>query len=407
VIIRMDDSKVPSEIQELEKGLLAKVAGQDRAIKQFVRVHETFMAGMNDPKKPLSTLLFVGPTGSGKTHIVETFANLMDVSLIKVDCAEYQESHEIAKLLGSPPGYVSSDVPPRITQELIEAKFKGKGPKYAIILFDEIEKAHRAVHQLLLGIMDRATLTSGKNKEIDFSKCIVVMTSNLGSGEVKKLLQTSGGYGFVKTAEAAAAATTLDEDIYRASKSAVMKFFSPEFFNRIDRMIVFRALTDDVLRQILDIELTLIQDRILKAGKFVSVEASARAKDFLIKEGTSKEFGARELRRTLERHLVTKLTRAFATIQAVSGDMVLADKEPEIEDMVLDISKGAMEIPKPKTEDSTVKKPIAVYVEPENPESLQPLESIRNPGYCARCGFRWYPAHLCGDLFYCGDKPKR
>ena len=416
---RLDESVVPAEIQELERAMASKVAGQDRAIKQFVRVHETFMAGLAPADRPLSVMLFVGPTGSGKTHVVETFAELMDVTLIKIDCAEFQASHEISKLLGSPPGYVGGEIPPKITKESIEAKWSNsKGPKYSVILFDEIEKGHNALHQILLGIMDRGTITTGKNVTIDLKQCIIVMTSNLGSGEVKKLLRTNGGYGFIKNAEVGkpGGESSIDQEIYTASKEAVTKFFTPEFFNRVDKMIVFRSLTDEMLRRILDIELVRVQDRVLKSGKFVSVEASNRGKDFLIEKGTSKEFGARELRRTIERYLISKLTRAFTTKQAEDGDMLIADKEPNDSGLTLDIAKDAMVIPsKEEPENKTtdiVHQPRRVYIDPENRYASTPYRGVNNSDYCGRCGYRWYTAHKCFDLVQREDldlykKPRR
>jgi ATP-dependent Clp protease ATP-binding subunit ClpB len=401
---RLDESIVPSEIQELQQLMTDKVAGQGRAVNQFVRVHETVLAGMTPEKRPLGVFLFVGPTGSGKTHVAETFAEIQDVTLIKVDCAEFQHSHETAKLIGAPPGYVGGETQPIINKDAIEAKWAKSKNKYTIVLFDEIEKGNAALHQILLGIMDRAVMKTGKNVEVDLSRCIIVLTSNLGSGEVKKLLRTSGGYGFgVRDKEVTdGGELALDDEIYRASKDAVKKFFSPEFFNRIDRMVVFRALSEDTLRKILNIELERIQDRLLKANKFVFVEVSNRGKDFLIQEGTSKELGARELRRTIERRLVSKLVRAFATLQAESGDMIVADKETDIDGLTLDIAKGVMEIPQPAAAEPTttavVKKPKRAYIEPEDKNLPKPAPGSVDPEYCARCGFRWYPAHLCFDL---------
>ena len=395
---RFDDTIVPSEIAELQQQMATKVAGQDRAVEQFVRVQETISSGLAPTDKPLGIFLFVGPTGSGKTHAAETFAEIQDVTLIKLDCAEFQHSHEVAKLVGAPPGYVGREVPPRLNKKAIEEKWAKSKNKYSMVLFDEIEKAHQSVHQILLGIMDRGIMTSGDNEPVDLKKCIIVLTSNLGSGEVKKLLKTSGGYGFgVRNKEDVSGELALDDEIYRASKNAVQKFFSPEFFNRIDRTVVFRALTESTLRRILDMELNRIQDRILKANQFVSVEISERGRDFLIQEGTSKEYGARELRRTLERYLVSKLTRALVTQQAQSGDMIVADKEPGTKGLTLDIAKNIMEVPTAETA-STVKKPRAVHIEPDYPHAPASIESALNPGYCGRCGLRWYSSHICNDL---------
>jgi len=399
---RLDESIVPLEILELQTKMSAKVAGQDRAVEQFVRVQETILSGLMSPDRPLGVFLFVGPTGSGKTHVAETFASVQDVTLIKVDCAEFQHSHEVAKLIGAPPGYVGREVKPKINKEAIEAKWEKSKNKFSVILFDEIEKSHQAFHQILLGIMDRGVMTTGDNVAVDLKKCIIVMTSNLGSGEVKKLLQTSGGYGFeVRNKKSTSSGElALDDEIYRASKGAVQKFFSPEFFNRIDRMVVFRSLGEETLRKILNIELDLVQDRVMKANKFVHVEVSNRGKDFLIEEGTSKEYGARELRRTIERHLVAKLTRAFATKQAASGDMVVADKEPGVKGFTLDIAKNVMEIPVPAPVpgELIVNKPKPTFITPENPNAREGGPGKLDAGYCARCGFRWYAAHICFDL---------
>jgi ATP-dependent Clp protease ATP-binding subunit ClpA len=400
----MDESIVPDEIVKLEQDLSDRVAGQDRAIKQFVRMHEFVLGGLTPQDRPLGVVLLVGPTGSGKTHIAETFCDIMKISLIKVDCAEFQQSHEIAKLIGSPPGYLGhKDTKPVITKEAITKRWsEPNAPKYSMILFDEIEKAHNAFHQILLGIMDRGTLTLGTNETVDLKNCIIVVTSNLGSGEVKKLLQT-GGYGFVKKNEGTSVSgeLALDEDIYRASKDAVKKFFSPEFFNRIDLMVVFRSLTEDVLRRILDIELKIVQDRVLKAGKFIHIDVTNRGKELLIAEGTSKEYGARHLRRSIERFLVSKITRALTTKQAQPGDMILADHEPGAKGLVLDIAKGAMEIPQPTEKPvctAIVKKPKHAFINPEDRQAASPYRSAIDPEYCGRCGFRWYDKHLCADL---------
>ncbi len=396
--MRLDESIAPKEIQDLETGLKAKVAGQDRAVSQFSRVHETYMSGLQRKNRPLAVFLFVGPTGSGKTHIVETFCDIQGVKMIKVDCAEFQHSHEIAKLIGSPPGYVGAEIPPVITKDAIEEKWDNEHPRYTVVLFDEIEKAHTSLHQILLGIMDKATLTTGKNVKVDMSNTIVVMTSNLGSTAINNLLGGNSGMGFIEMTENR---SVQDNDIYKTAKKAVRSFFSAEFFNRIDKMIVFQPLSDEVLKRILEIELKNVQDLVLKSDKFVSVDVSSRGKDFLLKEGTSREFGARELRRTLDRFLISKLVRAFATKSAVNGDMILADVEPGDEKMVLDITKEAMAIPEPEKPANTgtaIMSPRKVYIEPENPLSRTPYQGVRDPDFCARCGYRWYDKHNCAVL---------
>jgi len=392
---RYDESIVHPEIKRLEEELKKYVIDQDRAVKQFVRIHESYLADLGRPGRPMQNLLFVGPTGSGKTLVVEKFCEITNVSLIKVDCAEFQHDHETAKLIGAPPGYVGGEVKPKINKEAIEAKWKEpNAPQYSVVLFDEIEKANVSFHQMLLGILDKGTLTSGKNVQIDMTKCVVVMTSNLGSREVKKILKNSG-LGFILNQSKGDS----DESIYRHSKAVVEAFFSPEFFNRLDRMVVFRPLSPEAIRKIVDVELKYVQDRLLQANKFIGLQTSENAKAFLIKEGTSPEYGARELKRAIERFLESKLRRGIASNQMETKDIIEIDHEELADDLSLTILKGALILPKAKpAEPVEVNQPRAAKVEPEDPNARHPFPSIKYQDYCGRCGFRWYDKHLCFDL---------
>jgi ATP-dependent Clp protease ATP-binding subunit ClpB len=382
--VKLDESKVPDEVQKLEEYLRSKVIGQDRAIKQFVRAYEVFLSEMKHPDRPLGVLLFLGPTGVGKTRLVEVFAEYLWKSkdaLIKLNCAEFQAAHEISKVIGAPPGYVGhketkeNDDKQIFTNTRIEKYWK-QGPKFTPILFDEIEKAHPAFHKLLLGIFDRGELTTGHNEKIDFRNTLIVMTSNLGAKDVNSFLGDRR-YGFQTTSSQTS--DQVDQEIYKISKEAVKSFFDPEIVNRIDRTVVFRPLNSDDLGKILDIELDRIQERIIAANKVVILNVSQRAKNCLLSEGTSKEYGARELSRTIERLLVSKLTRAFSTRQATNGDMVLADVEQASKEVSLEIMKGVIDLP-----DSWVR-----------PEALHPFESAYKPGRCGRCGSAWQTDHQC------------
>ncbi len=245
-------------------------------------------------------------------------------AVVKVDCAEFQHSHEIAKLIGSPPGYLGHrETPAALTQETLD-RCHTESTKLSLVLFDEIEKASDALWQLLLGILDKGTLTLGDNRRVDFSRCLIFLTSNLGSHEVMNLM--NGGLGF--------AAARIDEDeeldqkIYRAATDAARRKFSPEFMNRIDKVIVFRALTPQHLEQILDIELERVQQRIMRAtagGHQFVFCCTAPARDFLLQEGTDMKFGARHLKRSIERHLVFPLSNLIATQQIRFGDLVTVD----------------------------------------------------------------------------------
>src|SRR5687768_1305683 len=195
--VLLDPEMRSSEVLDFERRLLSKIVGQDRAVRRIVNMYQIYLSGMTMPGRPIGNLLFPGPTGSGKTRAVEASAEILFGSpraFIKIDCAEFQHSHEIAKLVGSPPGYLGHrETPPLLTQEAIDQHQTDRA-RFSFILFDEIEKANDALWQLLLGILDKATLTLGDNRRVDFSKAMVIMTSNLGAREMSELI--SGGIGF-------------------------------------------------------------------------------------------------------------------------------------------------------------------------------------------------------------------
>jgi ATP-dependent Clp protease ATP-binding subunit ClpB len=335
--ILLDPTQKSNDAQGFERNLLARVVGQERAVGQISNLYQIYLSGMASPGRPVGNLLFLGPTGSGKTRIVEASAEILfgDIrAVIKIDCAEFQHSHEIAKLIGSPPGYLGHrETPPLLTQEAID-QYHTDSLKLTFLLFDEIEKANEALWQLLLGILDKATLTLGDNRRVDMSRCIVFMTSNLGAGEMSELI--SGGIGFAPPASSAVQESELDHKIYRTALEASKRKFSPEFMNRIDKVVVFRTLQTEHLQQILDIELGMIQERIFNSrgeGKFV-FHCTASAKNFLLKEGTDVKYGARHLKRTMERHLVYPLSNLVATSQVSLGDMVKIDYDEVNEKLI-------------------------------------------------------------------------
>ncbi|HYY42436.1 MAG TPA: AAA family ATPase, partial [Pyrinomonadaceae bacterium] len=248
------DQKSP-RAQEFEEKLAARIVGQERAVRRMSGLYQIFLAGMNPPNRPVGTMLFLGPTGSGKTRVVEAAAEVLfgdPNAVIKIDCAEFQHSHEIAKLIGSPPGYLGHrETSPMLTQENLD-RYHNDDTKLSLVLFDEIEKASDSLWQLLLGILDKATLTLGDNRRVDFSKTMVVLTSNLGAREMSELI--SGGIGFAPAKGAKNPNDTeVDQKIYRTAVEAARRKFSPEFMNRIDKVVVFRSLKEHHLRQILDL----------------------------------------------------------------------------------------------------------------------------------------------------------
>jgi ATP-dependent Clp protease ATP-binding subunit ClpA len=313
-----------AQAETLEAWLNSRVIGQERAIRSLSSLYQVFQAGMTDSTRPVGTMLFLGPTGSGKTHVVEMAAEMLfgtRNALIKIDCAEFQHSHEIAKLIGSPPGYLGHrETPPMLTQENLD-RHRTECDPFTFVLFDEIEKASDALWQLLLGVLDRSTLTLGDNRKVDFSKTIIIMTSNLGAKEMGELV--TGKVGFAPASGAELQEDNLDYKIYQVAKAAARRQFSPEFMNRIDKIVVFRALKHEQLRLILDLELQAVQQRIdkNKAVHFNFI-VSEEAKEYLLGEGVDHRYGARHLKRAVERLLVAPLANLSATRQAEEGDTV-------------------------------------------------------------------------------------
>ena len=313
------------ESQEFEAALRGKVVGQEEGVRALVDLYQVFCAGMSSVGRPVGNLLFLGPTGSGKTRIVEAAAEILfgdPRAVIKVDCAEFQHSHEIAKLIGSPPGYLGHrETHPLITQEAL-AQYHTEKLKLSFLLFDEIEKASDALWQLLLGILDKATLTLGDNRRVDLSQTMIFLTSNLGGGEITELM--TGGMGFVQPKDKTA--DRLDVKVERTAQEAAKKKFSPEFMNRLDKVVVFHPLRHEQLEQILEIELGMVQQRVLDTGRgqFLFRVAPA-ARRFLLQEGTDIKYGARHLKRAIEKHVVYPLANLLATEQINLGDMLVID----------------------------------------------------------------------------------
>jgi len=322
----LDPTRRSNDAQQFEAALRRKVVGQDPAITKVTEIYQMFLAGLNPPRRPVGNLLFLGPTGSGKTRVVEAMAESLfgdPRACIKIDSAEFQHSHEIAKLIGSPPGYLGHrETHPVLTQEALGQWHTDK-LKLSILLFDEIEKASDALWQLLLGILDKATLTLGDNRRIDFSQCIIVLTSNLGAWEMSNLI--NGGLGFAQ--KPANMDAKLDTKIDSTAVDAARRKFSPEFMNRIDKIVVFRTLRAEHLEQILEIELGMVQQRLLQTtgnNQFV-FSCTPRVKQFLISQGTDLKYGARHLKRAIERHIVFPLADLVATSQVKLGDFIRID----------------------------------------------------------------------------------
>jgi len=330
MIILDPDAKSP-RAQDFENGLRSRVIGQERAVRSIASLYQVFQAGMTNTTRPIGTMLFLGPTGAGKTHVVEVAADKLfgnPNAVIKIDCAEFQHSHEIAKLIGSPPGYLGHrETSPMLSQENLD-RYRTEEHPFTFVLFDEVEKASDALWQLLLGVLDKGRLTLGDNRQVDFSQTIIIMTSNLGAKEMSELI--TGSIGFAPSKKAGAQESDLDQKIYRTAMEAARKKFSPEFMNRIDKVVVFRSLKHEQMRQILELELRAVQRRIDEGmGERFIFKVSDEAKEFLLREGVELRYGARHLKRAIERFVVNALANLAATGQARLGDVVVIDLNAE------------------------------------------------------------------------------
>jgi len=330
---QLDPNRRSKTVEDFERTLRKKIIGQDTAVDAVIDVFQMFTAGLNPPHRPIGNLLFLGPTGTGKTRVVEAMAETLfgdDHAFIRIDCGEFQHSHEISKLIGSPPGYLGHrETHPVLTQEAINQWHTDK-LRMTILLVDEIEKASDTLWQLLLGILDKATLTLGDNRRVDLSSCFIIMTSNLGAAEMTHLADGSR-LGFNTAKGILVIDSDLDERITRAAREAAKRKFSPEFMNRIDKTVVFKTLRREHLEQILELELEAVQRRILSASgssQFI-FGCSVEVKTLLLHEGTDPKYGARHLKRAIERNLVFPLSNLVATAQIHIGDYVKIGLEDE------------------------------------------------------------------------------
>jgi len=333
--VMLDPKRRGVEAEKLYKRLSRLVVGQEEAIREIVEVYQLYRTGMNAPGRPIGNFLFLGPTGCGKTRLVEATAECLvndPKAVIKIDCAEFQHSHEIAKLIGSPPGYLGHrETHPLLSQEAID-RFHTDKVKISFVLFDEIEKASDALWNLLLGILDKAVLTLGDNRRVDFSNAMIFMTGNLGAKEMDSLLRPRLGFEAAARLQPATAGSVeeINGKMNRSATEAARRKFTPEFMNRLDKIVVFKPLGKAELRRIVDIELEAVQRRIANQAADRSFEfaVTEAGKNFLLEEGTDVRYGARHLKRSIDRLLVQPLASLIASGQVRGGDELSVDHEP-------------------------------------------------------------------------------
>jgi len=330
---RLEPSRLGDDLESFRAALGSRVVGQRPAIDAVTEAYQIFRAGLSSPDRPLGSFLFLGPTGTGKTNLVEAMAEVCFEdrrAMLKIDCAEFSHSHEVARLVGSPPGYLGhQETNPYLSSSNL-LRYQTADFPFTLLLFDEIEKANDALWQLLLGVLDKARLTLGTNKEVDLSSCFIFLTSNIGSRSVSDILAPRLGFE--------TGGCEPEDRLHQRIEDAVLwkarRTFSPEFMNRLDHKIVFHRLDGAQLEQILEIELDKIEQRLARRGEPIRISYSARTRQRLLAEGTDPEHGARPLKRVLERRIVFPLARLIASRQLVGGESVAIDwrdGEPEVE----------------------------------------------------------------------------
>jgi ATP-dependent Clp protease ATP-binding subunit ClpC len=321
-VAQAESQKLLHMADELKK----RVVGQDAAIDKLVRAIRRTRVGLKDPKRPIGSFIFLGPTGVGKTELAKALAEYLfdrEDALIRIDMSEYMEKFSVSRLIGAPPGYVGYEEGGQLTEQV-------RRKPYSVVLLDEIEKAHPDVFNILLQVLDDGVLTDGLGRRVDFKNTIIIMTSNIG---VRDLKDFGTGIGFTTKAKA----ESMDEIMKSTIQSALKKAFSPEFLNRLDDVIVFNSLEREHIHQIIDIVLKDVFKRIEELG--YHIELTEAAKDFLSEKGYDPQYGARPLKRAIQKYLEDPIAEEILKGEIEEGDTLVADYKGEGDELVLSIRK--------------------------------------------------------------------
>ncbi len=312
-----------SRLLKMNEEMQGKVVGQAEAIAKIVKAIQRNRAGLKDPSKPIGSFIFLGPTGVGKTQLAKILAEyLFDTSdaLIRIDMSEYMEKFSVSRLVGAPPGYIGYEEGGQLTEKV-------RRKPYAIVLLDEIEKAHPDVFHILLQVLDEGTLTDSLGRKVDFKNTIVIMTSNIGTRELKEFGRSVGF--------SATAAQTNDDYAKSVIQKALKKAFAPEFLNRIDDVILFNSLSREHIHKIIDIELKGLYSRVAQLGYTLTI--SEEAKDFLSEKGFDEKFGARPLKRAIQKYLEDEMAEVIIQAQVMEGDTIAVELDKEKDEIKISI----------------------------------------------------------------------
>jgi ATP-dependent Clp protease ATP-binding subunit ClpA/ActR/RegA family two-component response regulator len=359
---------VEEKTEDLAALLAQKVVGQPAVSEVIIPYIQMFQAGLAPEGRPVGVFLLLGPTGTGKTKTVEALAEVLhgsEKNLLKVDCGEFQMEHEVAKLIGAPPGYLGHrETQPILTQQKLNSVTSEKCA-ISIVLFDEIEKAAPSMQRLLLGVLDKATLRLGDNTAVNFEKSLVFLTSNLGAREMLKEINPDFGFQAGVPKEQA----DLTAKLQAIGLTAVRKRFSPEFVNRIDAVITYKPLDADSLSAILDHQIRQLQNHVnTRLGqRGFTIEVPKESRDWLLKAGTSPQYGARELNRTIHRQLTQPLATMVATGQIVAGATVRVGLNEDRSGLVIQTVESQ--------EARTAQQPVVLIVD-DNRDLLRFLERL-------------------------------
>lgn len=331
-VMRMVEAE-SEKLRRMDEDLKESVIGQDEAIAKVVKAIQRNRVGLKDPKKPIGSFIFLGPTGVGKTELARTLARYLfdnDDALIRIDMSEYMEKFSLSRLIGAPPGYVGYEEGGQLTEKV-------RRKPYAVILLDEIEKAHPDIFNILLQVLDDGQLTDGLGRKVDFKNAIIIMTSNIGARQLKEF---GDGVGFATSAKV----SNLDENNRAVIEKALKRTFSPEFLNRIDDVIIFNSLQEEHISLIIDIIMKDVLKRMNSLG--FSLELTAEARKFIAEKGYDQQFGARPLHRAIQKYLEDPLAEEILNQHIKEGDKAVADYDKKQEKIVFTIGK-------PKKEKST------------------------------------------------------